>query len=73
MFCPFRTLIIYMKVKNLDINSICSDANYYASEKLIYSLESQIFRFGRQKFFKSLFFLTPKSKDLGLQPGSNKL
>ena len=28
------------------------------------ALESQIFRFGRQFFF----FVTPKSKDLGLQP-----
>ena len=37
-----------MKVYNLDINSVCSDANDYASEKQICSLESQIFRFGRQ-------------------------
>ena len=28
---------------------------------------------GISNFFKSMFLLTPKSKDLGLQPGSNKL
>ena len=28
---------------------------------------------GLSNLFKSLFFLTPKSKDLGLQPGYNKL